>query len=55
MKNIEKYNVKSIDLNESIQINGGKKFPWNPFWLAVYVLEEIYDGVTRECTSSCQH
>ena len=53
MKKLENYNVKSIDTSECIQINGGK-FPWNPFWLAVYVVEEIYEGYTRECTSSCE-
>ena len=54
MKNLKNYNVKSLHTSECIKINGGKKFPWNPFWLAVYVIEEIYDGLTRDCTSSCE-
>lgn len=57
MKKLKEYNVKNIDINESIQINGGRLpgFNWGPFMFLIHVVEEIYEGATRECSSSCRH
>ncbi|CAL2085092.1 hypothetical protein TD3509T_60145 [Tenacibaculum dicentrarchi] len=57
MKKLKEYNVKNIDVNESIQINGGglPGFNWGPLMFLIYVVDEIYEGATRECSSSCRH
>ncbi|MCF6296774.1 MAG: hypothetical protein L3J08_02130 [Flavobacteriaceae bacterium] len=53
MKNLEEYYVNIISDKEKLDISGGRY--WNPFFLALYIIDEVYDGLTRECDSSCSH
>lgn len=54
MKSLDKYNVQKISSNEAMEISGGR-IPWNPIFLAIYIIDEIWDGATRDCSSSCNH
>lgn len=55
MKKLAEYNVVALDSQEKQNANGGRKFPWGPLGVILYVIDEIYEGWTRECTSSCNH
>ena len=51
MKNLYKYNVKEISNKKVKEISGGRY--WNPIFLGIYLIDEVYDGLTRDCSCSC--
>lgn len=55
MINTDKLKVKEISMEKSRKILGGTWPYWNPLFLAIYIIDEIHDGLTRECDSTCTH
>ncbi len=43
LRDFSKNECKHLD-----NVEGGWRY-WNPLFLAIYVIDEIYDGLTRPC------